>query len=384
LGKSAVYRSWTERAVVHTVVGYAVAASLFDRGREVNAVYRSSFVLGLSLAACSGGGPISYRHVDSAVGYTDELGAPRNVQYYAHAEPERELLRLTVFEKAECDKLRMKVVSRVEEALRGDKVVSREPAKTIQEFDSKAGVASCNERFARNVWVGLKVNEQTYRLGMPSVRGEVVANLAGELRDALFAETAPKEATLVVNGVDSGSVSLAGLNSQESRLNAVLGEFRDLLAKDELTKADITRSYELYDSLVQLDTGGDPRVSGARARFLELLYQRKQREATDTMKRNLQALSEAKGLIPSIGPGLVPPYFLSAIQGGLVSAEALGWARGEAALTVHRHPELCTGPFTWGRITPAQYPAVTRAAFSYLRFAYEDPFTAEVRTLCSR
>lgn len=343
---------------------------------------RTSFALGLFALACSGSQGITHRYVDSPVGYTEELGAPRNVQYYARAEPERELIRLTVFERAECDKLRMKVIHRVDEAVKGDKVINREPAKTIQEFDSKSGVVPCNERFARNVWVGLKVNDQTYRLGVPSVRGEVIANLAGELRTAVFAESAPKEATLVVNGVESGPVSLAGYNTHAARLDAVLAEFRELISKDELTKAEIVRSYELYDTLVALDTGGDPRVSAVRARFLELLYQRKQKEATENMKRNLQALSEAKAILPSIGPGLIPPYVFTSIQGGLFSPETLGWSRAEAAMTIRRHPELCTGPFTWGRVTNS-LPAVSRLAFSYLRYAYEDPFQAEVRTLCA-
>ena len=350
----------------------------------MTAVIRTrALVLSSFLTAC-GTSAITYRTVDSPVGYTEALGAPHGLQYYGRAEPEREVIRLTVFEAAECDKLRMKVVSRVQEAWKGDKLMNREPAKTVQEFESKQGTVPCNERFARNVWVGLKVNEQTYRLGMPTVRGEVIANLAGELRTALFAETAPKEATLVVDGVDAGQVSLAGYNTHENRLNNVLDEFRDLLAKDSLTPAEITRSYELYDTLTQLDTGGDPRVSAVRARFLELLYQRKQREATDNMKRNLQALNEAKGLLSAVGPGLVPPYVITSVQGGLYSAETLGWSRAEAALTVRRHPELCSGPFTWGRVTQAQFPAVTRLAFSYLRFAYEDPFQAEVRTLCAR
>jgi hypothetical protein len=261
-------------------------------------------------------------------------------------------------------------------------VINREPAKTIQEFEGKSGVVACNERFARNVWVGLKVNEQTYRLGMPSVRGEVMANLAGELRTAVFADPTPKDAILVVNGVESGPVSLAGYATHAARLDAVLAEFRDLISKDELTKAEITRSYELSDTLVALDTGGDPRVSAVRARFLELLYQRKQREATDNMKRNLQALSEAKGILPSITPGLIPPYMFGAVQGGIFSPEALGWSRAEAAMTIRRHPELCTGPFTWGRVQPS-LPPVSRLAFSYLRYAYEDPFQQEVRTLCN-
>jgi hypothetical protein len=349
----------------------------------VTAVIRTSLASGLLALACAGsGGPVTHRYVDSPVGYTEELGAPRNVQYYARVEPERELIRLTVFERAECDKLRMKVIHRVDEAVKDDKVISREPAKTIQEFEGKTGVVPCNERFARNVWVGLKVNEQTYRLGMPSVRGEVVANLAGELRTAVFADPTPKEATLVVNGIESGPVSLAGYATHAARLDAVLAEFRDLISKDELTKAEITRSYELHDTLVALDTGGDPRVSATRARFLEIVYQRKQREATDNMKRNLQALSEAKGILPAVAPAIVPPYMYGAVQGGLFSPEAIGWSRAEAATTIRRHPELCTGPFTWGRVQ-SSLPPVSRLAFSYLHYAYEDPFTQEVKALCN-
>jgi hypothetical protein len=346
-------------------------------------VIRTSLPLGFLALACGGtGGPITHRYVDTPVGYTEELGAPRNVHYYARVEPERELIRLTVFERAECDKLRMKVVHRVDEAVKDDKVVNREPAKTIQEFESKSGVVTCNERFARNVWVGIKVNEQTYRLGMPSVRGEVTANLAGELRTAVFAESAPKEATLVVNGVESGPVSLAGYATQAARLDAVLAEFRELLSKEELTKAEITRSYELHDTLVALDSGGDPRVSALRARFLEIVYQRKQREATENMKRNLQALSEAKGILPTVAPAIVPPYMFSAVQGGLFTPEAIGWSRAEAATTIRKHPELCTGPFTWGKVQNS-LPPVSRLAFSYLRYAYEDPFTQEVKALCA-
>ena len=119
-------------------------------------------------------------------------------------------------------------------------------------------------------------------------------------------------------------------------------------------------------------------------RFLELLYQRKQHEATENMKHNLKALADAKGLLPSVGPGMVPPYMMSAVQGGLVNPEALWWSRGEVALALRHYPALCGSPVTWGQITPGSFPPATRLAFSYLRFAYDDPFQSEVRGLCSR
>jgi hypothetical protein len=344
-----------------------------------------SLALALPVVACASK-PLTHRYVDTEVGYTDAYGAAQGVQYAATAESEREVIRITVFERSTCDKLRMKIISRVDQSVRGDEVVTQEPAKQMQLPAGKDGTVPCNERFARNVPVALRVGSQTYRLGFPSPRGEVVANLSGELKQSLYAENAPSEATVVVNGVDAGTISLAGLNSHEARVAALLAELRQILSKEDaaITKEDIAHSYELYDQLSQLDTGGDARVSGLQTRFLELLYQRKQKEATEHLKRNLKALDEAKGIVSSMSAGMLPAYVLSAIQGGLTSPEALFWARGEAALALRHYPALCGAPFTWGAITPAAYPPVTRAAFSYLRFAYDDPFQAEIRGLCGR
>ncbi|HEX7672365.1 MAG TPA: hypothetical protein VF395_22380 [Polyangiaceae bacterium] len=342
--------------------------------------------LAFSLLTACGGGAVTHRYVDTEVGYTDAYGAPQGTQFAATAEAERELIRITVFERSQCDKLRMKVIQRVDQSIRNDKVITEEPAKQMQIAAGKDGVVTCNERWARNVWVGLRIGDQTYRLGVPSPRGEVIANLAGEIRQSLYAENAPAEATVVVGGVDAGKVSLAGYNSHEARTNALLDEFRAILAKDgaALTKEDIAHSYELYEQLGQLDTGADARIRGLRQRFLELLYQRKQDEATTRMTHNLKALSDAKVLLPSVGAGMVPPYMMSAVQGGLVSPEALLWSRGEVALAVRNYPALCGAPFTWGQLSTGSFPPATRLAFSYLHFAYDDPFQSEVRGLCTR
>jgi hypothetical protein len=290
-----------------------------------------------------------------------------------------------VFEQSECDQLKMKVVQRVDEAVRNGEVIGREPAKQVQIADGTSGVVPCAERWARNAMVALRVGGQTFRLGVPSPRGEVVANLSGALEQSLYAEPASAEAVVVVNGTDAGTVSLAGLNVHEKRLNDLLAQMEAILAKDELTKDDITRSYELNDQLAQIDTGSDARVSGLRTRFIELLYQRKQRDATENLKKNIKALNDAKGIVPLLAAGSVPEHVLTAVKGGDATPEAIWWARGEVASALRHHPDLCApSPFSWSRVSSDDHTPSMRLAFSYLRFAYSDPFQAEVQRLCSR
>jgi hypothetical protein len=339
-----------------------------------------------TVAVGCGRGSITHRNVDTVVGTTDAYGAPRNLRYSAYAETQHEVLRITVFEQSECDQFKMKVVQRVDETIRNGEVIGREPAKQVQIADGTSGVVPCGERWARNAWVGLRVGGQTFRLGAPSPQGEVLANLSGELQQSLYAQPPSAEAVIVVNGLDAGAVSLAGLNLHEKRLNELLGELTAILAKDDnaITKDDITKSYVLYDQLGQLDTGGDARVSGVRTRFLELLYQRKQKDATENLKRNISALNEAKGIVPLVAAGAVPGAVLTSVKGGELAADAIWWARGEVASALHNYPALCgPTPFSWGRVS-GDYAPTTRLAFSYLRYAYSDPFQAEVRALCGR
>lgn len=344
-------------------------------------------VLCAAFAAGCGGGAITHRNVDTVVGTTDAYGAPRNIRYSAYAETEREVIRITVFEQSECDQLKMKVVQRVDETIRDGKVIGREPAKQIQVADGTSGVVPCAERWARNAWVALRVGGQTFRLGAPSPRGEVIANLSGALQQSLYAEPASSEAVIVVNGMDAGAVSLAGLNVHEKRVKDLIDQLQAILGKDEnaITKDDITKSYELYEQLGQLDTGGDARISGIRTRFLELLYQRKQKDSTENLKRNIKALNEAKGIVPLIAAGAVPESVLTAVKGGDLAPEAIWWARGEVASALHRYPGLCgPSPFGWGRLSGGDYAPSTRLAFSYLHYAYSDPFQSEVQRLCGR
>lgn len=338
------------------------------------------------LLAC-GSTPRTVRHVDTVVGHTEAHGAPRNLRYEVRAETERELIRLTVTERSECERLRMKVVQRVEETLEGDEVVARSAVQQRQVPDGTGGVAPCNERFARNVWVSLRIGAQTYRIGQPSPKGEVVANLAGELRQGLYADAAPGEATVVVDGIDAGTVPLASYTSHEARLDALLSEFRVIVEKDApaITAAELTRAYELYARLRQLDSAGDARFQGLAARFVELVYQRKLDQVDERVKRNLKALNESRGLLTALSAGALPAYVVAAIQSGTASTDALLWARGEVALSLRGTASLCgTSPFTWSRVTQETSTPSARVAFSYLRFAHGDPFQGEIGALCGR
>lgn len=345
-----------------------------------------AFCLGSGATAACGGGAITHRYVDTEVGTVDALGAPHDTEYVATAETEREQIRIAVFERSLCDKLKMKVVHHVDQSVQGAKVISSEPPTTIQRAAGVDGVVPCEERWARNVWVALRVGDQTFRLGAPSARGEVIANLSAELKQSLYGENAPQEAMIVVNGVDAGKVSLAGYASHETRINDLLDELRGILSKDDdkISKAEIARSYELYEQLDQLDSGNDARIAGLRKRFIEVVYQRKQHEATENMKRNIAALNEAKGVLPALVAGAVPPYVVTAVQTGTTSTDALLWARGEVAVALRQYPALCAGTFGWGRLGGDGYAPKARLAFSYLHYAYDDPFQSEVRALCAR
>ena len=339
------------------------------------------------LSVGCGRGAITHRNVDTVVGTTDAYGAPRNTRYTAYAETEREVMRITVFEQSECDQLKMKVVQRVDETVRNGEVIGREPAKQIQVADGTSGVVPCAERWARNAWVALRVRGQTFRLGAPSPRGEVIVNLSDALEQSLYAEPASSEAVIVVNGLDAGTVSLAGLNVHEKRVKDLVDQLGAILAKDDnaVTKDDITRSYELFDQLGQIDTGSDARVSGIRTRFLELLYQRKQRDSTEHLKKNIAALNEAKGIVPLVAAGGVPESVLTAVKGGVATPDAIWWARGEVASALRHYPALCgPTPFSWNRLGGNEYNPETRLAFSYLRYAYSDPFQTEVQRVCER
>lgn len=331
------------------------------------------------MTAC-GNPVITQRNVDEPVGVSHEYGAPRNTSYSAEVETEKDVLRLAVFEQSECEKIRVRVVARTEETLHDDEVVDREPLGPIQIADGSDGVVPCAQRYARDVRVTLRVGSADHLLGRTDAFGEIAVNLSDELKQSLYGEGAPAEAELFVERTPVMKVPLAELNKHEARKLELLAEFETLLSQEgEPTSAQIARSYVLYEQLRQLGRI-DARVNGLCARFLELLYGRKAMEATENLKRNLNALKEARELL---GGGGVPVFVQVAARAGDTPAGVLNWARGQVALVVHSTPSVCQQGFSWSRVSGA-LPNAARFAFSYLRYAYDDPFERQVSALCTK
>jgi hypothetical protein len=79
---------------------------------------------------------------------------------------------------------------------------------------------------------------------------------------------------------------------------------------------------------------------------------------------------------------------VSALDSGKLDTSTVEWARGKVAVALHRSPSLCDGQganaFTWSRLQLSPPPADSQLAFQVLRFAYDDPYEAEISQLCSR
>lgn len=346
---------------------------------------RWSFVA-VSVAAC-GGGAIQYREINKPVGEAIAYGAPRNTRYTTTAESEHDQLRLIVREESDCDRLRIKIVQKTIETVRDGNVIQRDPPKNVQVVEGADGVVKCQERYARDVYVSLQVGGATYRLGKPNERGEVTADLSGRLRQDLYATTTPTEVAVLVEGKPAGTVPLDQFQAHDRRVEALIAEFRALVEKDQatLSAADIAKSYELYEQLIEL-APEDARVRGLEARFIELVMGRKQREATDDLKRNLKALNEARAVVNGPGAPLLPLFMQNAINQGLVTAESLQWANARSIMALRRYSSLCQRPggFAWSAITAETVPPEARIALLFLRFAYSDPYANELRALCGR
>jgi hypothetical protein len=346
--------------------------------------------IGLLGPLACGSTPLTTRTVDTPVGQATAYGTPHNTTYRVEAQPERDKMRLIVHEQSECDRYRVKVLQRVVETVKGDKVVHRDPPRNVQVTEGTEGTVPCQERYVRDANIALKVGESIYRIGKPNARGEVWVDLSSRLSQALYGDSksAPPDAIVMVEDKAAGTVSLGPLESHNARVESLLAEFRDLLSAEQTkqTPDQIARAYELYAQLTEL-ARDDARVRGAAARFLELVYGRKEHEATDRLKRNLEALSKAKVLMSGLPTGTFPPYVYAAVDNGDPSLDALEWARGHAALGLHQHSGLCAGPkasFTWASIDSEAYPRPTRVSLSLLRYAYGDGYSDTLSGLCRR
>jgi len=358
----------------------AVALSLFD----------------VVLCGC-GAGVITHRNVDEPSGYTKTYGAPKNTTYSVQSQTSRHRLHLSIFEQSECDVYKTRLVSRTRETLSDGEVIGREASTLVQIVEEKEGVIACEKSYASGLDVHLRVGNATYRLGKTSANGELHINVADLLKRNLYkTNEAPTEDAIIVvqprgakEPQEVGTVSLAQLADYERRIEELLAEFRQLLEKGEgkMSDKEITRSYELYEQLDEINAG-DKRVEALQTRFLELFYGRKEREATASLERNLDALAKAKNVLATIAKAsdqYVPNYVSVAVNQSNPTDQALSWARGRLVMGIRQQPELCgppSGAFSWNWFNQRKWPLATELALALLHYAFNDPYQQKIQALC--
>jgi hypothetical protein len=336
----------------------------------------------LTLCAC---GTTQYTHriVEMPAGHTQTLGPAKNTAYVAQVAMEHNLAHITVYERSECEVFKMRVVERVEETLDGDEVVQRESRGSLKVPEGSQGTQPCEERFAR-VPVMLSYAGNTYPLGDTSPTGELHVDLASVVKPSTRGVDLSSEraGVLLVAGRPIGEVPLSGLASQQARLDAIIAELAPILGKpaDKLTDAEVTRAYALYEQMRELGPD-DARAAGLQRRFVEVIGGFRDLAKTAALKRNLQALGEAKDLIKDLGPS-VPSYVQVSIQDNKPNPDAVAWAQAAALLAFRSQPELCAGGFDWSRAGSASPEA--RLALSYLRYAFDDGYARSLSTACRR
>lgn len=313
-----------------------------------------------------------------------QLGAARDTQYKAYIQIERAGLRMIVREESVCDVI---------------------PISTVIENGEKKRVAGpptstkpCDQRFARNVDVALEVAGNTYDLGRANARGELDTAIGNRLLSNLYGDgeqEVPVGKVLVRDQKgetwEVGTVDLSELAKANRRIEQLLAEFRVVLDRPQaqLSGAELARSYELYEQLNAFGSD-DPRISALSALFLERLYQRKADEASERYRKNLQALAAAKDIFAANRTTIIlPGYVASAIDNGSLDGRSVDWARGQAAIALRQDRNLCSsGPgrwdFTWARLNLYPPPPQSKLAFEVLRFAYDNPYEAELSALCRR
>jgi hypothetical protein len=348
-------------------------------------VCSSSVALLASAAVCAcGSGPqYTRRMVETPAGYTQTLGPAKNTAYMAKVAMEHNIAHVTVYERSECDVIKLRVVDRVEETLDGDEVVQRETKGALKIAEGPGGTQPCDERFAR-VPLMISFGGNTYPLGDTSPTGELNVDLASVVKASTRGVDLSNERSgvLLVAGRPVGEVPLTGLADQQKRLDQILAELGPILGKPatKLSDAEVTRAYALYEQMREL-APDDARVVGMQRRFVEVIGGFKDLAKTESLKRNLAALGEAKDLLKTLG-GLVPSYVQMSISDNRPNPDAIAWAQAAALLQFRSDPGLCAGAWDWSRADNTTGQA--RLAFQYLRYAYDDGYSRWVGSVCRR
>lgn len=345
----------------------------------------------VGVGGCAGGSSaVTQRYVDTPAWTTVEYGAPKQRQYSAELATERDILRIVVSEKSRCDVIPVKVVERVEETIEDGEVTARRSLGTQQVAGEPTETVSCSETLASDTEVSLKIGPEVFVLGTTDRSGTVVVDLSDRVRQNVYGEAVAAEAEVLVRGpkdvsrVAAGRIPLDSLRRHEQRVAELLAELTEILNQgDQMKPADIQRSYTLHSQLSEL-AADDARVAGASARFWELFYGRKQREASAALGRNLEALAKARDLLKGAGIAAVPLFAQAAINAGSVDPRTLDWSNWQVLGGITRVPSVCKGPFSWSKVGDHGFDSSALLALNYLYFAYGDAAGKDVQAVCRR
>ncbi len=334
-----------------------------------------SFGATLLLGACAST-PVTTRTVDDPAGEAVEYGAPEDTTYTAELDAGREYGTITVYRKSSCDVIPVTVMQRYKETVRGDEVLERSPLNKRQVAGQPRGTVVCDQGYARNVEVLLEADGGRFSLGTTDELGRVEANLARVFKVASFEEV-PESAKVLLRSTkgrpveEVARISLQQLQRHDAKVAELSAKLEAILAKGETgaTPEDITRSYELYNQMVDV-APHDPRVRALAARFWELYYGRKLEESRERLGKNLAALEEAQTVLRSAGDAAIPIYVQAAVNSGTLDSRALEWASLRLVRALRGAPAVCSAGFSWAAIPTYGWGADARLAAHYVHYAY--------------
>ena len=356
------------------------------RLEALSEVFAGNLLAVLALVAC-GSGPVTYRHVDTPTATVNEYGAPKNTEYELEFEPAKDQLGITIYEHSVCDKIQVQVVNRTRETLEGDRVINETPLGKVQVAQQVSGQVPCEQRFAREAQVSLKVGEAVYPVGKTDAHGHIGVNLAKRLDADVYG--APEgEMVVLVRGQGSvqqqevGRVPMGELRAREQRIEELTGNLSQLLAKppESMTPEELTRAYQLYAQLRSV-AWYDGRFQGLQLRFWEVWETQRSMRATQNLSRNVKALDEAKELLRTAGAVSIPLFAQIGISNGLVDERTSEWARWQMLEGFRGRPAACAKGFSWAGM-PDYLSVEQQIAGGYLRFVYGDPFAQVLSDMC--
>ena len=339
-----------------------------------------------ALTGC-GGSNISYRHVDTPAHTVEQYGAPQATQYVLELEPAKETLGITVYEHSVCDKLDVDVVNRTRETLEGDRVISETALGPVQVGSRVAGQVPCEQRFAREAVVSLKVGEAVYPVGKTNSEGRVGINLAKQLDADVYG--APQgDLVVLVRGQGTtetqevGRVGLSELRAREQQIESLTQELSAVLAKDPgaISPAELSQAYQAYAKLRHV-AWYDARFQGLQMRFWEIWQSRQALDAAANLKRNLEALNTAKELLRTSSAASLPLFAQVGINSGTISDRMLEWARFQTLEGMRQSPGACQKGFSWANM-PDFFSVEQQIAGGYLRYVYGDPYAQVLGGMC--